>query len=93
MVDAAEIWHFHAGALLDLLIQGPDGSRTTFRLGNDLASERPQAVVPAHCWQAAISRGGAAAGRSPVAPAAPGSEFATFRVIDGEPTRTDDAPL
>lgn len=88
-VDAAEIWHFHAGAPLDLLIQGPDGSRTSFRLGNDLASgERPQAVVPAHCWQAAISRGGAGGWTLAGCTVAPGFEFAAFEVIDGEPPRT-----
>ena len=58
-VDAAEVWHYHAGAPLLLEIaasaQGPTERLT---LGNDLATgERPQAVVPAHVWQAAQSLG------------------------------------
>jgi predicted cupin superfamily sugar epimerase len=56
-VDAAEVWHWHAGAALTLHIAGPDG-RETLRLGNDLAAgERPQGVVPARLWQAAESLG------------------------------------
>lgn len=57
-VDAAEIWTFHAGAPL-LLSLSPDGlAATTQRLGTDFAAgQRPQAVVPALCWQAAQSLG------------------------------------
>lgn len=57
-VDAVELWHWYAGAPLVLDIARP--SRTTERLilGADLvAGERPQAVVPAHAWQAAQSLG------------------------------------
>ncbi|MGE3149287.1 MAG: cupin domain-containing protein [Pseudorhodoplanes sp.] len=56
-VDAAEGWHFHAGA--PLLLRITDGaSRQTVMLGVDLmAGERPQAVVPAGAWQAAESCG------------------------------------
>ena len=56
-VDAAELWHWYAGATLALTIAGQEGSRT-LRLGPDLAAgERPQVVVPAHAWQQAASRG------------------------------------
>ena len=56
-VDAAEIWHFHAGAPLSLFIAGSAGM-TTIRLGNDLvAGEQPQAIVPQSTWQAAESLG------------------------------------
>ena len=57
--DAVEIWHFHAGAPLELsLWREADGAVETVRLGPDLAAgERPQAVVPAGCWQAASSTG------------------------------------
>ena len=57
-VDAAEVWHWYAGAALALTIS-PDGRTTqSLRLGADLqAGERPQAVVPARCWQAAESLG------------------------------------
>ena len=56
-IDAAEVWHFHAGAPLALSIS--DGARTTtLQLGSDLAAgARPQAVVPAGQWQAAESLG------------------------------------
>jgi predicted cupin superfamily sugar epimerase len=47
-VDAAEAWHWYAGAPLLLAIADGAGRRTT-TLGADLAAvQRPQAVVPAH---------------------------------------------
>jgi predicted cupin superfamily sugar epimerase len=58
-VDAAEAWHYYAGAPLELEIS-LDGKAPIerIRLGSDLAAgERPQAVVPAHAWQAATSLG------------------------------------
>jgi uncharacterized protein len=56
-VDAVEIWHWYAGAPLELEI-AHDKGRERIRLGNDLASgERPQGIVPAHAWQAAQSLG------------------------------------
>ncbi len=56
-IDAAEIWHWHAGAALALQLAGPQGV-TTVRLGSDVsAGERPQAGVPAGTWQAAESLG------------------------------------
>ncbi len=58
-VDAAEAWHYYAGAPLELEIS-PDGTAPVqcIRLGVDLsAGERPQAVVPANAWQAAVSLG------------------------------------
>jgi uncharacterized protein len=57
-VDAAEVWHWHAGAPLALEIAPAGGARKTLTLGNDLAAgERPQGVVPPHAWQAAQSLG------------------------------------
>jgi hypothetical protein len=57
-VDAAEIWHFYAGAPLDLAIAVDGGPAVTRVLGPDLASGAlPQIVVPAGAWQAARSRG------------------------------------
>ena len=57
-VDAAEIWHFYAGASLDLTLS-PDGKTTTSHvLGANLGmGERPQVTVPASHWQSARSRG------------------------------------
>ncbi|HEV7254233.1 MAG TPA: cupin domain-containing protein [Mesorhizobium sp.] len=59
VTDAAEVWHFHAGAPLELEMAPPTGGATeTLRLGVDLLTgERPQAVVPANCWQRAKSTG------------------------------------
>ncbi len=57
-VDAAEIWHWYAGAPLALGIATGAGEAETLRLGSDLAGgERPQAIVPAGAWQQAESLG------------------------------------
>ncbi len=58
-VDAAEIWHFHAGAPLELLCAKQDtGPAERFILGADLnTGHSPQAIIPAHHWQAARSLG------------------------------------
>jgi predicted cupin superfamily sugar epimerase len=57
-VDAAEIWHFYAGAPLALSLS-PDGRRQqTVTLGPDVAAgERPQVLVPEGQWQSARTRG------------------------------------
>jgi uncharacterized protein len=76
-VDAAEVWHWYAGAPLQLRIA--DGSASTsVRLGSDLAiGERPQAVVPARAWQNAESLGSWTLVGCTVAP---GFEFAGFEL-------------
>jgi predicted cupin superfamily sugar epimerase len=57
-VDATEVWHWYAGAPLELAIAEPDRPAGTRRLGPDLAAgEEPQVIVPAHAWQAAESLG------------------------------------
>jgi uncharacterized protein len=57
-VDAAEIWHWHAGAPLMLSMAPPDGCAVDLHLGVNLAAgERPQIVVPAGYWQSAVSLG------------------------------------
>ena len=57
-VDAAEIWHWYAGAALEMALS-PDGhSREIAVLGPAIqAGERPQILVPAGCWQSAVSKG------------------------------------
>ena len=56
-VDAAEVWHFYAGAPLELQISDGGPSRQHL-LGPDLGDgQRPQAIVPAGCWQSARSSG------------------------------------
>lgn len=59
-VDAAEIWHWYAGAPLKLLqADTDDGPVSETLLGPDiLAGERPQAIVPVHAWQSAQSTTG-----------------------------------
>jgi len=72
-VDAAEVWHFHAGAPLLLTI-----GRDEHRLGPDLAAgERPQAVVPIRIWQKARSLGDWTLVSCTVAP---GFEFQGFEM-------------
>ena len=59
--DRVEIWHYYAGAPLELRVdEGGSGTAGTrvIELGNDLgAGQRPQAVVPAGAWQAARTLG------------------------------------
>jgi uncharacterized protein len=77
-VDAAEIWHWHAGAPLTLEIS-PDGGQVDRRVlgGNLSAGERPQAIVPAHAWQAAQTLGDWTLCSCTVAP---GFDFARFEL-------------
>jgi len=54
VVDADEIWHYHAGAPLELSLSEDGRTVRHLRLGCDLAlDERPQGVVPRGVWQAA----------------------------------------
>ena len=56
-VDAVEVWHYYAGAALELSLSD-DGKIGVHRLGVDLASgERPQIIVPKGSWQSAVSTG------------------------------------
>ena len=81
-VDAVEIWHWHAGAPLELEVAVASGPRERLVLGNDLAAgERPQGIVPAHAWQAAHSLGDWTLVGCTVAP---GFEFATFELAPPE---------
>jgi uncharacterized protein len=81
-VDAVEVWHWYAGAplVLEIATEGDGVERLT--LGSDLtAGERPQAVVPAHAWQAACSLGDWTLVGCTVAP---GFEFAAFELAPKE---------
>ena len=83
-VDAAEGWHYYAGAPLELMVE-QNGMRWSQTIGVDLYSgERPQGIVPAGAWQAARSLGSWTLVGCTVAP---GFEFAHFEVIEGEPSR------
>jgi predicted cupin superfamily sugar epimerase len=58
-VDAAEIWHFYAGAPLELSIVLKSESKVeSHLLGPDLAAgQRPQVIVPKGQWQSAVTTG------------------------------------
>jgi predicted cupin superfamily sugar epimerase len=76
-IDAVEVWHYYAGGALTLQI-ADDSDRRAIKLGGDLAAgEVPQAVVPAHAWQAAESTGDWTLVGCTVAP---GFDFATFEL-------------
>jgi len=78
-VDAVEVWHYYAGDALALQIADDSGQRR-IKLGPDLATgEVPQAIVPAHAWQAAESAGEWTLVGCTVAP---GFEFAAFELAE-----------
>ena len=77
-VDAAEGWHYYAGAPLLLELSPAGGPITAVRLRSDLAAgERPQAVVPKDFWQRARSLGAWTLVGCTVAP---GFDFAGFKL-------------
>jgi predicted cupin superfamily sugar epimerase len=86
-IDAIEVWHYYAGSALILQIANEGCAGHAVRLGPDLtAGERPQAIVPAHAWQAAESTGDWTLVGCTVAP---GFEFAGFELArpDWSPAR------
>jgi len=74
-----EVWHFYAGAPLALEIAASErGPIERITLGPGLMQgERPQAIVPAHAWQAAVSLGDWTLVGCSVAP---GFEFSRFEL-------------
>jgi predicted cupin superfamily sugar epimerase len=57
-IDAHEVWHWYAGAPLELRVSPGGDAVETCRLGSALASgEHPQAHVPPGAWQSARSLG------------------------------------
>jgi predicted cupin superfamily sugar epimerase len=76
--DAAEVWHYYAGAPIALHLS-MDGQETqTFTLGPDvLNGERPQVIVPMNCWQSAKSTGEFTLVGCTVSP---GFEFSSFEM-------------
>jgi predicted cupin superfamily sugar epimerase len=78
--DAAEVWHFYAGAALILSMYPEGGSVSEHRLGPDIpAGERPQLLVPAGWWQTARSTGDWTLVGCTVAP---GFDFAQFEMAE-----------
>lgn len=77
-VDAAEVWHWYAGAPLKLRLSHEGKVIDEYVLGPDLmAGQRPQVIVPKHSWQTGRSLGGWTLVGCTVAPA---FEFAKFEM-------------
>ncbi|MDD3119382.1 MAG: cupin domain-containing protein [Victivallales bacterium] len=54
-VAADEIWLYHAGTAAIQVLLFPDGHWEERRIGSNLlAGERPQSLIPAGVWQAAV---------------------------------------
>jgi predicted cupin superfamily sugar epimerase len=76
-IDAAEVWHFHRGAPLELRI-AENGVVRTHVLGAGIEQgEQPQIVVPPGAWQMAQTRGDYTLVGCTVAP---GFAFAQFEL-------------
>ena len=76
--DAAEIWHYYAGAPLALHRSEDGSSSETLKLGIDLAGgERQQAIIPANWWQSAETLGDFTLVGCTVSP---GFEFSKFEM-------------
>ncbi len=87
-VDAVEMWHWYAGAPLELGLAEPGRPATRHLLGFDpTAGLFPQAIVPTGWWQQARSTGEWTLVGCTVAP---GFEFAGF--VLAEPGREPPLP-
>jgi len=77
-VDAAEIWHWYAGAPLRLRLSDDGRKLRDVLLGPDvIVGQRPQAIVPPYGWQSAESTGAWTLVGCTVSPA---FEFASFEM-------------
>jgi predicted cupin superfamily sugar epimerase len=82
-VGSDEAWHFHEGAVVELLIADPGIEhivRQTLGPASDV--DRPVRVVPAHSWQAARSTGAYSLVGCSVGP---GFDFADFALLHDTP--------
>ncbi|MBB4865819.1 putative cupin superfamily sugar epimerase [Pseudomonas nitritireducens] len=78
-VDADELWHFHEGSPLELLIaEQPAAPVRREILGPVGEGSLPQRAVPAHAWQAARCLGDYVLVGCTVSPA---FEFAGFKLL------------
>jgi len=78
-VSSDEVWHHYDGDPATLHLLGDEGTHTEIVLGHDLArGERPQHVVPAGVWQAAVPHGDRHALFG--CTVAPGFDFADFEM-------------
>ena len=77
-VDAAEIWHWYAGAPLSLTVSANGVDAEAKLLGPDLlANQSPQIIVPPNHWQSATSLGAFTLVGCTVSP---GFEFSGFEM-------------
>jgi len=83
VIDSEEVWHFYAGAPLELLSYDPQSQLLQqYVLGNPIDGYESVAVIPAGHWQAArATEGFALLGCS----VAPGFEFSEFRFVSALP--------
>ena len=93
-VDADELWHYHEGEALELLVaEIPERLRREI-LGPiapmAAAASLLQRAVPAHAWQAARCLGAYTLVGCTVAPA---FEFAGFELLGANPALQRDWPL
>jgi len=76
-VKSDEVWHHYDGDVVDLHLIDDAGAHRSLVLGRELSSgARPQHVVPAGVWQAAVPRGTTLCGCT----VAPGFDFADFEM-------------
>ncbi len=78
-IDAAEIWHFYAGAPLEIaMATSLDGTQQKSVLGQAILSgQQPQVIVPRDVWQMARTLGDYTLVGCTVAP---GFEFSKFEM-------------
>ncbi len=89
-IDAAEIWHWYAGAPLELCIANDIVKPKRRVLGNRFArGEQPQIVVPAKAWQCARSLGAFTLVGCTVAP---GFVFDKFELLPGDESTSSEKP-
>jgi hypothetical protein len=83
VVESDEVWHFYAGAPLELLEYDPaSGHLVQHVLGDAREENESVAVIPPGFWQAARSRGGYSLVGCTVGP---GFEFEDFRFVQALP--------
>jgi len=77
-VDADELWLWHGGDTLDVLVEQENGAVRKFTLGGDVvAGYQPQCLAPANRWQSTEARNGWALVSCVVVP---GFDFAGFEL-------------
>ena len=83
VVESDEVWHFYAGAPLELLEYDPaSGQPVRHLLGDVCQGNESVAVIPPGVWQAARSRGDYSLVGCTVGP---GFEFEDFRFVKALP--------